>query len=156
MCRYTSKINRTAYPCVFAQSQSASPPTNSRRTRAAATGACKASGPYCDGCDRLLVCANMGDNVLSAIVNISCSEVDPDMTCSKAACTTTPAATTQQCEGSDQAGAFRCLQPGFFPDPTNCKAYHVCGSDLSYFSGKQPLCSDVRPVFLVINSTTIP
>jgi hypothetical protein len=85
----------------------------------------------------------MGDNVLRTIANVSCSEIDPDMICSKATCTT-PTPATQRCEGSEQAGAFRCLQPGFFPDPTNCKLFHVCGSDLIHFSGKQPLFSEVR------------
>ena len=133
-------------PCVYAQSQPASPPPKSRGTRAAEAGACKASGPSCEGCDRLVICANTGNRVLTAIANISCSEIAPEMTCSKASCTT-QAAATQNCDGSEQAGAFRCLQPGFFPDPTSCKLFHVCSTDLSHFSGKQPLCSDVRRLF---------
>ncbi|KDR21654.1 hypothetical protein L798_01890 [Zootermopsis nevadensis] len=60
------------------------------------------------------------------------------MSCSKASCTTQPT-TTQPCEDSDKAGSFRCLQPGFFPDPVDCKRFHVCGSDLSHFSGE---CDD--------------
>ena len=131
---------------MYPQSQPASPPTKSRETRAAAAGACKMSGPYCEACDRLVVCASMGDNVLKTVVNVSCSEIDPDMICSKASCTT-PTAPTQRCEGSAQEGAFRCLQPGFFPDPYNCRLFHFCGSDLSHFSGKQPLCSDFRRLF---------
>jgi hypothetical protein len=84
----------------------------------------------------------MGENVLTALTNMSCSEIDPDMTCSRASCTTQTAA-TQHCEGAEQAGTFRCLQPGFFPDPADCKVFHVCGSDLSHFSGKQNVCCDV-------------
>ena len=132
---------------MYVQSKPASPSTKSRVTRAAAASTCKALGPYCDDCDRLVVCASMGDSVLTAIANISCSEIDPGMTCSKASCTTTPGTTTQRCEGSEQAGAFRCLQPGFFPDPANCTLFHVCSTDLSHYSGKQMLCSDVRRLF---------
>jgi len=148
-CRYVGSPLRyigqqwRPYPYVYVQSQPASPPTKSRGTRAAAAGACKISGPYCEECDRLVVCSNIGDNVLKTIANVSCSEIDPDMTCSKASCTTSTDP-NQRCEVSGQAGAFRCLQPGFFPDPNNCKLFHVCGSDLSHFSGKQPLCSDFR------------
>ena len=131
---------------MYAQSQPASPSTKSRGTRAVDAGACTKSGPYCEACDRLVVCANMGDNVLKAVVNVSCSELDPDMICSKASCTTSTAA-TQSCEVSQREGGFRCLQPGFFPDPYNCKLFHVCGSDLSHFSGKQLLYSDVRRLF---------
>jgi hypothetical protein len=136
---------------MYAQSQPASPPTKSRVTRAAAASTCKALGPQCEDCDKLVVCANTGDRLMTAIANISCSEIDADMICVKASCTTattTPQGeTAQRCEGSGQAGAFRCLQPGFFPDPVSCKLYHVCGSDLSHFSGKRPLCSDVRRMF---------
>lgn len=125
-------------PCVYAQCRPSRPPAGSRGTRAAEQGACKASGPYCEGCDRLVVCANLGERGLTALTNISCSDIDPDMSCSKASCTTQPA-TAQPCDGADKAGAFHCLQPGFFPDPTDCKQFHVCGSDLSHFKGKQPL-----------------
>lgn len=125
-------------PCVYAQCRPSRPPGGSRRTRAAEQGACKASGPSCDGCDRLVVCANLGERGLTALTNISCSDIDPDMSCSKASCTTQPA-TDQSCAGADKAGEFRCLQPGFFPDPTDCKQFYACGSDLSHFKGKQTL-----------------
>jgi hypothetical protein len=72
-----------------------------------------------------------------AVANVSCSEIDPDMSCSKASCTTQQTS-TEPCEGPQKAGSFRCLQAGFFPDPANCKQFHVCGNDLSHFSGKQP------------------
>ena len=127
--------------CVYVQCRPASLQPKKRGTRAVA-GACKSSGPYCENCDRLVVCVNMGENVLTALTNMSCSEINPDMTCSRASCTTQTAA-TQRCEGSEQAGTFRCLQPGFFPDPADCKVFHVCGSDLSHFSGKQNVCYDV-------------
>jgi hypothetical protein len=146
---FTTEMHRkamTSMTDVCTQCRPVSAPTKSRKTRAAAVGTCKASGPYCEDCDRLVVCANMGENVLASIVNISCSEIDTDMTCNQAVCTT-QAPGTQACEGSDKAGTFRCLQPGFFPDPADCKTFHVCGSDLSHFSGKQSLCSDVMRLY---------
>lgn len=119
------------------QSQPASPPTKSRGTRAVAAGTCKMSGPYCESCDRMVICSNLGNQGLGPIANISCSEIDPEMTCSKASCTTQ--APPQSCDASDQAGAFRCLQPGFFPDPNSCKLFHYCDSSLSHYSGE---CDD--------------
>ncbi|PNF28002.1 hypothetical protein B7P43_G13848 [Cryptotermes secundus] len=56
------------------------------------------------------------------------------MSCSKASCTTQPT-TDQPCAGADKAGAFHCLQPGYFPDPTDCKQFHICNSDLSHYKG---------------------
>jgi hypothetical protein len=126
---------------LYAQCRPVSPQTGGRSRRATEQGACKSSGPYCEGCDRLVVCANLGERGLTAIANITCSEIDSEMSCSKSSCTTKPE-TTQPCEGSDKAGAFRCLQPGFFPDPTDCKLFHFCGSDLSHLQGKQFLTCD--------------
>lgn len=129
-----SASERTCVPSK--QCRPSRPPAGSRGTRAAEQGACKASGPYCEGCDRLVVCANFGERGLTALTNISCSDIDPDMSCSKATCTTQPAPSTQPCAGADKAGTFHCLQPGFFPDPADCKQFHVCGSDLSHYKGQ--------------------
>ena len=99
----------------------------------------------------MVICSNIGDQVLGAIANISCSEINPDMVCNKASCTTQTAG-AQSCDTSEQAGIFRCLQPGIFPDPSSCKVYHYCDNGLNHFSGKQPLCSDIRRLdsFLLI------
>ncbi|XP_069705717.1 uncharacterized protein [Periplaneta americana] len=94
------------------------------------TGQCKMSGPYCEDCNHMVVCSRMEGKGLVAVANVTCSDIDGDMSCSKASCNTDP----QVCEGSDKQGSFLCLTPGFFPDPSDCKRFHMCDKNLIHYS----------------------
>ncbi|KAJ9574097.1 hypothetical protein L9F63_008511 [Diploptera punctata] len=95
------------------------------------TKKCETSGAYCDGCDRMVVCALLNGQGLTAITNLSCSQIDPDMSCSHASCTT-----GSQAESCDSPSDFQCLQKGYFPDPADCKRYHVCSDNLEHYKGE--------------------
>ena len=113
------------------------PPDSHRITRD--TKQCETSGPYCAGCDRMVVCALLEGRGLTAITNLSCSQIDPDMSCSRASCSTDPP--TAPCDSSTSDG-FQCLQKGYFPDPADCKKYHVCSDDMVHYTGSCELQFD--------------
>lgn len=105
---------------------------SSRVSRATPAG-CQVLGPYCESCERMVVCARI-DGRLQALSNMSCPEVGDNLVCNNKTMGCQNAASVPTCAGANSVSSFRCLQPGFFPDDTDCTKYHICDENLNHYS----------------------
>ncbi|XP_050093883.1 uncharacterized protein LOC126576620, partial [Anopheles aquasalis] len=113
---------RKLFKCLLTVTTSASHVLSVTKFQTSSCSDRQAPGLICPNCNTAAVCVKVGSNWETVLVE-ACNS-DEGLFCNEfeGGCSTS----VGSCNPLGQDGTFECNTPGVFPDPFNCRLYHMC------------------------------